>query len=83
MPRPERPPLQPVTSDSGATIGWCAATTADGLPDQSMADLLASIIRKAAETERLQQERRAAIKAGLIPPCPWDAEYHWHISDRD
>jgi hypothetical protein len=48
-----------------------------------MADLLASIIRKAAETERLQQERRAAIKAGIIPPCPWDASDRWHISDRD
>jgi hypothetical protein len=83
MTRPESPPLQPVTTDSGATIGWCAASTPDGQPDQSMADLLASIIRKAAETERLQQERRAAIKAGIIPPCPWDASDRWHISDRD
>jgi hypothetical protein len=83
MTRPERPPLQPVTTDSGATIGWCAATTPDGQPDQTMTDLLASIIRKAAETERLQHERREAIKAGIIPPCPWDAADKWHISDRD
>jgi len=83
MTRPDRPPLQPVTTDSGATIGWCAATTADGQPDQGMAELLASIIRKAAEIERLQQERRAAIRAGTIPPCPWDATDKWHISDRD
>ncbi len=71
------PPLQPVTTDSGATIGRIAAS------DQNMADLLTSIIRNAAETERLQQERRAAIRAGIIPPCPWDASYHRLISDRD
>lgn len=71
------PPLQPVTTDSGATIGHVAAS------DRCMADLLVSIIRKAAETERLQQERRAAIRAGTILPCPWDAGDHWLISDRD
>lgn len=74
---PERPPLQPVTTDSGVTIGRIAAS------DQGMADLLASIIRNAAETERLQQERRNAIRTGIIPPCPWDANDHWLISDRD
>ena len=83
MPRPDRPPLQPVTTDSGATIGWCAATDAHGQPDQIMVELLASIIRKAAETERLQQERRQLIRDGIIPPCPWDAQdRHWLISDR-
>lgn len=83
MPRPDRPPLQPVTTDSGAIIGHVAATTADGQPDPTMTELLASIIRQAAETDRLQQERRAAIKAGIIPPCPWDATDRWLISDRN
>lgn len=82
MPRPDRPPLQPVTTDSGHTIGYVAATDAHGQPDQGMADLLASIIRKAAETDRLQRERQQAIRDGLIPPCPWDAADRWHISDR-
>lgn len=82
MPRPDRPPLQPVTTDSGHTIGHVAATDAHGQPDQGMADLLASIIRKAAEIERLQRERRDAIRRGDIPPCPWDATDRWHISDR-
>lgn len=82
MPRPERPPLQPVTTDSGHTIGHVAATDAHGQPDQSMAALLASIIRKAAETDRLQRERQQAIRDGIIPPCPWDASDRWAISDR-
>lgn len=83
MQRPERPPLQPVKGDNGGTLGWCAATDAQGLPDQGMAELLATIIRQAAETERLQAERRQAIREGRIPPCPWDAQdNHWFISDR-
>jgi hypothetical protein len=75
MTRPERPTLQTVTTDKGATIGLVAAS------DQDMADLLASVIRHAAETDRLQQERKAAIVAGTVPPCPWDATDRWLISD--
>jgi len=77
MPRPERPPLQPVTTNTGSTVGLVAAS------DQDTADLLASIIRHAAETDRLQRQRRAAIIAGTIPPCPWDATDRWLIIDRD
>lgn len=83
MPRPDRPPLQPVTDNNGHPLGWCAATDCDGAPDDSMAALLADIIRRCADIERLQEQHRQAVRDGLIPPCPWDAADRWLITDRD
>lgn len=73
---PNHPPLQPVSSESGHTIGYVAAT------DAPMAALLEGIIQAAAKVERLQHQRRDAIRRGIIPPCPWDATDRWSISDR-
>ena len=76
MAAPNRPPLQPVTSDSGTTLGWCSAA------DATTTALLADVIRRCATIDRLQRQRQQAIRDGLIPPCPWDAtDRHW-ISDR-
>jgi hypothetical protein len=48
-----------------------------------MLTLLAEIMQRGARVEMLQHERREAIRAGIIPPCPWDANDRLCISDRD
>ncbi len=68
--------LQPITSESGRIIGHISAH------DAPMAELLEGILKAAVNIERLQNERRNAIRQGIIPPCPWDANNHWAIGDR-
>jgi hypothetical protein len=72
-------PLQAVHGDNGAPIGYVGASG----NDPAMLALLSGIIQRAARIEALQHERREAIRAGTIPPCPWDATDRLYISDRD
>jgi len=72
-------PLHAVHGDNGAPVGYVGASG----NDPAMLALLSGIIQRCAHIEALRHERRAAINAGIIPPCPWDATDRLYISDRD
>jgi hypothetical protein len=70
-------PPHTVHDDSGAPIGYVGASG----DAPAMLALLSGIIESCARIEALQHERREAIQAGIIPPCPWGND-RLFISDR-